>query len=242
MLSGVCYVLVRMRLAILDTGYAPTCFRYAAQLETSAAQMVAAAISAITAVRRAAVLKIPEKKLLSVRLRGGTVSGVFLLASGIFIFFRRRRRNRTQAVPAHDTGILVTPTPAQEKLGSAYSPSQVQAVTLPSSGGAIGGYSQHQVVHPAPSYSTTISPAVPPSLHGPYSQPGGTYAAPALPTTISSTGGTQSTTISSPGDTQSTTISSPGGTQSTTISSPGGTQSTTISSPGGIQSTVGWSS
>jgi hypothetical protein len=131
-------------------------------------------------------------------IAGGSVAGVFLLASGIFIFFRRRR-NRTQPLPARRTGIPVTPTPAEQKPGSAYSPSQVQAVTLPSSVGAMsqnpgGGYSQHQVVHPAPSYPTTISPAVPPSLHGPYSQPGmAYYAAPALPTTISSTGGTQST-------------------------------------------------
>ncbi|KAJ7346222.1 hypothetical protein DFH08DRAFT_211659 [Mycena albidolilacea] len=130
-------------------------------------------------------------------IAGGVVAGVFLLASGIFILIRRRR-NRTQPLPAHGTGILVTPTPAEQKPDSAYSPSQVQAVTLPSSVGGMsqnpaGGYSQHQVVHPAPSYSTTISPAVPPSLHGPYSQPGGTYAAPPHPTTISSTGGTKST-------------------------------------------------
>ncbi|KAJ6535636.1 hypothetical protein B0H19DRAFT_1271370 [Mycena capillaripes] len=127
-------------------------------------------------------------------IAGGTVAGVFLLASGIFIFFRRRRRNRTQPLPARSTGIPVTPAPAEQKPGSAYSPSQVQAVTLPSSLGAMSenpgvGYSQHQVVHSALSYPTTISPAVPPSLHGPYAQPEVAYMA---PTTISSTGGTQS--------------------------------------------------
>ncbi|KAJ7040912.1 hypothetical protein C8F04DRAFT_1080929 [Mycena alexandri] len=121
-------------------------------------------------------------------IAGGSVGGVFLLASGIFILLRRRRRNRPQPLPAGGTGLPVTPTPAEQKTGSVYSPSQVQAVTLPSSVGGVGGYSQHQVVHP-PSYPTTISPAVSPSLHEPYSQPGMAYAAPAL---ISSTGGTQS--------------------------------------------------
>ncbi|KAJ7934203.1 hypothetical protein B0H13DRAFT_1855385 [Mycena leptocephala] len=127
-------------------------------------------------------------------IAGGTVAGVLLLASSILIFLRRRR-NLTQLLLARGTGIPLTLTPAEQKPGSAYSPSQVQAVTLPSRVGAIsqpsgGGHSQHQVVHPAPSSPTTISPAVPPSLHGPYSQPGVAYTAPALPTNISSTGGT----------------------------------------------------
>ncbi|KAJ7085301.1 hypothetical protein C8R44DRAFT_821592 [Mycena epipterygia] len=95
-------------------------------------------------------------------IAGGSVGGVVLLASGIFIFFRRRRRNRTQPLAARGTGITITPTPAEQKPGAAYSPSQVQAVTLPSNVGAMsrnpgGGYAQHQVVHPAPSYPTTIS-------------------------------------------------------------------------------------
>ncbi|KAJ7829945.1 hypothetical protein B0H13DRAFT_1916176 [Mycena leptocephala] len=128
---------------------------------------------------------------------GGSVAGVLLLTRGIFIFFRHRC-NCTQPLPACGTGIPLTPTPAEQKPGSAYSLSQVQAVTLPSSVGEMsqnlgGVYSPHQVVHLAPSYPTTISPAVPPSLHGPCSQPGVAYAVPALPTTILSTGGTQST-------------------------------------------------
>ncbi|KAJ7104732.1 hypothetical protein C8R44DRAFT_887178 [Mycena epipterygia] len=91
----------------------------------------------------------------------GSVGGVVLLASGIFIVFRRRRRNRTQPLAARGTGIPITPTPAEQKPGAAYSPAQVQTVTLPSSVGAMsrnpgGGYAQHQVVHPAPSYPTTI--------------------------------------------------------------------------------------
>ncbi|KAJ7896477.1 hypothetical protein B0H13DRAFT_2338431 [Mycena leptocephala] len=127
-------------------------------------------------------------------IAGGSVAGGLLLASGIFIFFRRRR-NRTQPLPARGTGIPVTPMPAEQKPGSASSPFQVQAVTLPSSVGAMsqnpgGAYSEHQVGHPAPSNPTTISPAVPPSLHGPYAQPGVAYTAAARPTTISSTGGT----------------------------------------------------
>ncbi|KAJ7913477.1 hypothetical protein B0H13DRAFT_1873899 [Mycena leptocephala] len=65
---------------------------------------------------------------------GGSVAGVLLLTRGIFIFFRHRC-NCTQPLPACGTGIPLTPTPAEQKPGSAYSLSQVQAVTLPSSVG-----------------------------------------------------------------------------------------------------------
>ncbi|KAF7378463.1 hypothetical protein MSAN_00273400 [Mycena sanguinolenta] len=133
-------------------------------------------------------------------IAGGSVGGVVVLALGVFAFFRRRR-NRTQPLPARDAGVLVAPTSAVEKHGaeSLYSSSPGQAVVsaLPTSAVLMppkpaGGYSHHEV-HAAPSYPTTISPMVPPNLQESYSGPQRVYVAPPAPTTISSTGGTIST-------------------------------------------------
>ncbi|KAJ6467364.1 hypothetical protein C8R45DRAFT_1019901 [Mycena sanguinolenta] len=136
-------------------------------------------------------------------IAGGTVGGLVLLAIGIFLIFRRlRNRNRTQPLPARDTGIPLTPTPAEQKHGSesAYFPPPAQSVvsTLPSSAFVMspkpaGGYSEHEVVPAQPSYPTTISPTSPPNIHAPYSEPQVVYAGTGAPTTISSPGGTQPT-------------------------------------------------